>query len=93
MMEDDDVWFSSKKEAEHAAAARALDCLVFMNRHLENKSDPNDKNIDEYHFYCQEKPTIPPIPYPPNVSRSGSRIAENEFKVSLDDYRMARIEG
>ena len=93
MMEDDDVWFSSKKEAEHAAAARALDCLVFMNRHLENKSDPNDKNIDEYHFYCREKPTIPPIPYPPNVSRSGSRIAENELKVSLDDYRMARIEG
>lgn len=93
MMEDDDVWFSSKKEAEHAAAARALDCLEFMNRQLENTRDPNEKNIDEYHYYCQEKPTIPPIPYPQSVALSGGRMVENEFKESLDCYRMARIDG
>lgn len=95
MKDDDDVWFSTKKEAEHAAAARALDCLIFMTKNLVNKNDSSDA-VNEYQYYCKEKPTIPPIPYPPcrtakmQDAASCTSIMETDLGESREDYRMVR---
>lgn len=53
------VWFHTKKEAEHAAAARALDCLNYMEKELSK-----GQHRIEYHSYCLEEPVVPPILYP-----------------------------
>ena len=41
------VWYKTKKQAEHAAAARALDC--FMHRESNNGTNPRS-------YYCEEEP-------------------------------------
>jgi hypothetical protein len=48
-----------KKEAEHAAATRPLDCLNYMEKELSK-----GQHRIEYHSYCLEEPVVPPILYP-----------------------------
>jgi hypothetical protein len=74
------VWFYTKKEAEHAAAARALDCLNFMEKEL-----LKGQSRVEYYNYCLELPEIPSIPYPIHTKQaSGSCNDEEKYAYEYD---------
>mmetsp|Transcript_23111 Transcript_23111/g.33116 ORF Transcript_23111/g.33116 Transcript_23111/m.33116 type:complete len:411 (+) Transcript_23111:58-1290(+) len=92
------IWYKTKKEAEHAAAARALDCLRFYLRDTNHETNNNNNNMnpsdENWSYYCKEEPFIPLKPYPPfkqwktNTSSTSDMTMDEEF--SADDYRLAR---